>query len=83
MQQRHDPDVAPFYAIGLELAYNEQCGIILSDNRMIIRIKLQRRAVQLANNGNQGVVKSKQLLRQKVWFPNIGNTVKQFYQAVL
>jgi Integrase zinc binding domain len=39
-------------------------------------MKLQRRAVQLAHSRHQGVVKTKQLLREKVWFSNIDSTVE-------
>jgi transposase InsO family protein len=75
-QSRHDPDIAPFYAIRNELTVNERYKIILRENRIIIPVKLQRRAVQLAHSGHQGIVKTKQLLREKVWFPNVDSLVE-------
>ena len=36
--------------------------------RIVIPPSLQNHAVQLAHEGHQGIVKTKQLLRQKVWY---------------
>ena len=37
--------------------------------------------LQLAHEGHQGIVKTKQLLRQKVWFPNIDAQVELLQSA--
>lgn len=37
---------------------------------------LQQRVMQLAHEGHQGIAKTKSLLREKVWFPNIDRRVE-------
>ena len=39
---------------------------------------LQRHVILLAHDGHQGIVKTKVLLRSKVWFPNIDKKVESF-----
>ena len=50
-------------------------GILLRNNRIIIPSKLQAKAVDLAHEGHLGIVKTKELLREKVWFPDINRMV--------
>ena len=38
---------------------------------MVVPTKLQERVVELAHQGHQGMVKTKRLIREKVWFPGI------------
>lgn len=59
----------PFKQIQNELSANETC--ILRGNRIIIPTSLQEKVIALAHRGHQGIVKTKQLLRTKVWFPGI------------
>ena len=46
-------------------------GVVLRMNRILIPPTLRSRAVELAHLGHQGIVKTKQLIRYKVWFPGI------------
>ena len=46
-------------------------GIVLRGTRIIIPTELQSKAVDLAHVGHQGIVKTKRLLREKIWFPAI------------
>ena len=39
--------------------------------------KLRERAIELAYVGHQGIVKTKRLIREKVWFPGIDKMVKE------
>ena len=50
------------------LVYN---GVVLRMNRIFIPPTLRSRPVELAHLGHQGIVKTKQLIRDKVWFPGI------------
>ena len=59
-----------------ELTVNDQSNIILHDHRIVVPSVLRDRAVSLAHEGHQGIVKTKQLLREKVWFPGIDEQVK-------
>lgn len=44
-------------------------------SRIVIPEKLER-AVSITHEGHQGLVRKKQLLREKVWFPGIDKYVK-------
>ncbi|XP_073520082.1 uncharacterized protein [Phyllobates terribilis] len=46
-------------------------NLLLRNNRLVIPQKLQSRVLDLAHEAHQGVVKTKQLLREKVWFPGL------------
>ena len=42
-----------------------------NNGRLVMPFTLQTRVIDLAHEGHQGLVKSKQLMRTKVWFPGI------------
>ncbi|KAL1469096.1 hypothetical protein MTO96_004824 [Rhipicephalus appendiculatus] len=69
----------PFHHVAAELAVSKE-GLVLRGTRIVLPAQLHARAVRLAHRGHQGIVKIKQLLRGKVWFPGIdsleGQTVK-------
>jgi hypothetical protein len=46
------------------------------ENKLVIPDSLQRKVIELAYEGHKGVVKTKQLLRDKVWFPRINKQVE-------
>jgi len=51
-------------------------GLILKGNKMIIPSKLQRRILEIAHAGHIGIVKTKALIRSKVWFSGIDEAVE-------
>ena len=51
--------------------------ILLHDNRIVIPKELQTRVIDLAHEGHQGIVRTKQLLREKVYFPGIDKLVEK------
>lgn len=53
------------------------CGsVLLHQSRIVIPATLQQHVVDIAHEGHQGVMKTKQLLRENVWFPGINNLVE-------
>ena len=52
-------------------------GIVLRGTRIIIPTELQSKAVDLAHVGHQGIVKTKRLLREKIWFPAIDSLAER------
>ena len=60
-----------------ELTVNDELTIVLKGSRIVIPEQLCEKAVSLAHEGHQGLVKTKQLLREKVWFPGIDKYVKR------
>ncbi len=51
-------------------------NLILRGSRIVVPSCLEQRVLQLAHEGHQGVAKTKSLLREKVWFPNIDRRVE-------
>ena len=52
-------------------------GLVLRRNRIVIPSFLRSKAVDLAHGGRQGIVKTKQLIRDKVWFPGIDKLAEE------
>ena len=46
-------------------------GVVMRGSRIVIPTKLQKRVVEIAHEGHQGLVKTKQLLRSRIWFPGL------------
>ena len=55
----------------------------LRGNRLIIPKQLRTQVIQLAHEGHQGLVKTKKLLREKVWFPGIDNLAAKMIKDCL
>ena len=55
--------------------YNElsvsKDGIVMRGTRIVVPEALQARIIKIAHDGHQGITKTKQLLRSKVWFVGI------------
>jgi len=51
-------------------------GIVLRSHRIVVPGSLREQAVELAHVGHQGILKTKRLLREKVWFPGIDQMVE-------
>lgn len=56
-------------------------GILLRQHRIILPESLRLKAVELAHIGHLGVVKTKQLIRTKLWFPNLDKLVEEFIKG--
>ncbi len=54
-----------------ELTVNDQSNIILRGHRIIVPTSLQEKAISIAHEGHQGLV------REKVWLPNIDSFAKR------
>ena len=65
-----------FQRVKDDLTVNDQANIMLRGNHIVISKILQERAISITHNGHQGFVKTKQLLRENVWFPKINDKVK-------
>ena len=52
-------------------------NILLRGTRLVILQSLQRHVVDLAHSGHLGIVKTKTLLREKIWFPFIDSFVEE------
>ena len=57
--------------------------LILRDTRIVIPHALQARTLAIAHEGHQVLVKTKRLLREKVWFPGIDNQAETLLKGCL
>ena len=72
-----DKDLEPYKRCSDSLTVNREKNILLKGTRIIIPSSLQERATKLAHVGHQGIEKTKSLLREKIWYPNISLKVKE------
>ena len=69
-------DLKAFQKVKNELTINEHYGVILRGSCIVLLRSLRLQAIHIAHEG-QGLVKTKQLLREKVWYPGIDKLAKQ------
>ena len=69
LQKSTDPEMKSFYNVRHELSFVE--GVILRSGRIVIPEPLRDQTIKLAHIGHQGIEKTKNLLRSKVWFPGL------------
>ena len=72
-----------FSRVQEELTVNEADDLILRGTRIVIPSALRQRTLALAHEGHQGIVKTKQLLREKIWFPKIDHEVESLLASCL
>lgn len=73
-----DPKIKDFSKFKDEFSIYD--GLILRQNHIIMPATLCQKTIAIAHQAHQGIVKTKQCIREKVWFPRIdrfaGDTVK-------
>ncbi len=62
-------ELKAYRKIKTELTFNEQDQIMLRVSTIVLPETLRLKAIHIAHEGHQGLVKTKQLLREKVWYP--------------
>ena len=67
----------PFYAVREELAVTPN-SLLLRAAKLIIPTRLRNGTMTHAHKGHQGIVKTKQALRLKVWWPQIDKDAEEF-----
>ena len=68
------PELASFARFATEMAVVN--GVVLRGHRIVIPASLQERVIKIAHQAHQGIVKTKQCIREKVWFPGIDAKVE-------
>jgi hypothetical protein len=53
-------------------------GLIMRGERIVIPEKLQKQMIQIAHDGHQGIVRTKQMLQADDWFPGINAAVEKY-----
>ncbi|KAI4895127.1 hypothetical protein NFI96_030604, partial [Prochilodus magdalenae] len=65
-----DPDLQPYFTIHHELAVMNEC-IVRGSHRLLVPESLQKRLIVLAHETHQGIVRTKQRLRELYWWPKM------------
>ena len=71
-------EVRKFSKVFDELSVSDE-GFIIRDRRLVLPSSLRLQAIRLAHEGHQGLRKTKELLRSKVWFPNMDLLTENYY----
>jgi len=71
---KKDPELKSYAGVFTELCTVD--GLILRGSQIVLPTQLQLRAVKICHEGHLGIVKTKQLLRSKIWFPGIDRAVE-------
>ena len=71
----------PYFCVKDELTATE--SLLLRGSRIVIPASLQSTTLQLAHEGHQGIVRTKQLLREKVWWPGIDKDVEHLIRSCI
>lgn len=77
ISQSSDPELQAFYRVRNEMSLNSTGEILLRGTRLVLPKSLRKQAVDLAHAGHQGIVRTKQLIRESVWFPNVDLDVER------
>ncbi|CAB4027652.1 Hypothetical predicted protein [Paramuricea clavata] len=73
-KHRRDPDVEPLIHVKDELSVAE--GLIFREQRIVLPEALQRKVVKVGHKlGHLGTTKTKQMLREKNWFPLMNSMI--------
>ncbi|PFX30057.1 Retrovirus-related Pol polyprotein [Stylophora pistillata] len=66
----------PLERVKDELTVSSSGNLILGGTRIVVPKSLQDHVINLAHEGHQWLVKTKSLLRERVWFPHIDKLVE-------
>ena len=58
-------------------------NLVLRGSRIVIPSSLRQTTLQLAHEGHQGIVRTKQLMREKVWWPGIDREVESLIRSCI
>ena len=72
-----------FHSVRHELTASRDNDLVLKSTRIVMPTSLRKRAIDLAHEGHQGLTKTKQLIREKIWFPFIDGTVKHIIDSCI
>ena len=72
-----------FYVLRNELSVTESPEVVLRGRRIVMPESLRAEVLNIAHAGHQGIVKTKSLLRSKVWFPGMDKKVERLVSSCI
>lgn len=82
LRQGKKIDQEPYKRVSSELSVTTD-GLLLRGNRVVIPKSLRDSIIKIAHSGHQGLVRTKRLIRNNVWFPNIDTEVEAMMKCCL
>ena len=76
-----DPEISNFTRYREELSVHD--GLVLPGNRLVVPETLQQIVVAIAHQSHQGIIKTKQCIREKVWFHAIDKLVEDAVKSCI
>ncbi|XP_026202834.1 uncharacterized protein LOC113153427 [Anabas testudineus] len=70
------PELVPYFNVRDELAIDDSL-IMRGTDRLIVPVSLRSKVINLAHEGHQGLVRTKQRLRELYWWPKMDNCALQ------
>ena len=58
-------------------------GVLCRSNKIVVPASLQREAIEIAHEAHQGITKTKQYLRSRMWFPRMDTMVEERLKSCL
>ena len=58
-------------------------GLVMQGMMIVVQLSLRERVLELAHEGYQGILKTKDRLRSKVWWPNMNSVVERHCKRCL
>ena len=81
INKNEQQQLAPYKNILGELSIHE--NIVLRGSAIVVPEKLRRKAISLAHEGHQGLVRTKQYIRSRLWFPGLDKQISEAVEACL
>ncbi|KAF7643626.1 hypothetical protein LDENG_00236260, partial [Lucifuga dentata] len=75
-----DPNLQPFFKLQHELSLQGNC-VVCGMHRLLVPDSLQQKLISLAHDTHQGIVRSKQRLREAYWWPGMDAEVEAAIKA--
>ena len=72
-------EIEPYFHCRTELSVNG--NIVLKDKRIAVPENLRQRTLAIVHERHQRIVKTKTLLREKMWWPGIDRQVKSLIKS--
>ena len=76
-----DKDIHPYKRCIEEITSNKTKDVLMKGSRIIIPEILQEKATRLAHIGHQSIEKTKSLLREGIWYPNMNQKVREMIEG--
>jgi hypothetical protein len=79
----NNQELSILYSIRTVLTASKDNELLLKYTRKVIPTSLRKQAIDLAHEDHQGLTKTKQLIREKIWFPSVDSVMKKIIDACI